>query len=356
MTYTPKFHASRRSLLKGSGAAFIGLTMMPKFAMSEEEKKLNFYNWDTYIGETTLADFNKASGIEVKMDLYADNAELFAKLKEGNPGYDVIIPTNDYVERMIAAGMLDELDYSKIPNKANIAPAFQEATFDPGRKHSVPYMWGTLGIGYRKSKVKDASSWKAVLDEEANAGRICLLGDGESVIGIALKYLGHSFNSVDPAEMKAAEELLIKAKKGVKVFADDNGQDLLASGEVDLAMEWNGDIIQVMAEDDDLSYSVPKEGSLLWQDCVCIPKGAPHPENAHAFINYLLDADAGVHIADTIQYATANAAAKAKMDEKYTGNPGIFPPDEIIASCEPSLYSEEKTKLRSESWTRIQAA
>ena len=356
MTYTPKFRASRRSVLKGSGAAFVGLTMMPRFAMSEEEKKLNFYNWDTYIGETTLADFNKASGIEVKMDLYADNAELFAKLKEGNPGYDVIIPTNDYVERMIAAGMLDVLDKAKIPNLANIADAFKEATFDPGRKHSVPYMWGTLGIGYRKSKVKDASSWKAVLDSSENSGRISLLGDGESVIGVALQYLGHSFNSVVPAEMKAAEELLIAGKKNVKVYADDNGQDLLASGEVDLAMEWNGDIIQVMGEDDDLSYSVPSEGSLLWQDCVCIPKGAPHPENAHAFINYLLDADAGVHIADTIQYATANAAAKAKMDEKYTGNPGIFPPDEVIAKCEASLYSEEKTKLRNESWTRIQAA
>ena len=170
MSYTPKFRASRRSVLKGSGAAFIGLTMMPKFALSEEEKKLNFYNWDTYIGETTLADFNKATGIEVKMDLYADNAELFAKLKEGNPGYDVIVPTNDYVERMIAANMLEELDFSKIPNKANIAPAFQEATFDPGRKHSIPYMWGTLGIGYRKSKVSDASSWKAVFEDEANAG------------------------------------------------------------------------------------------------------------------------------------------------------------------------------------------
>jgi spermidine/putrescine transport system substrate-binding protein len=347
---------SRRSVLKGTGAAFIGLTFMPYKSMAEEEKKLNFYNWDTYIGENTLADFNKATGIEVKMDLYADNAELFAKLKEGNPGYDVIVPTNDYVERMITAGMLEELDHSKIPNMANIADAFKDAAFDPGRKHSIPYMWGTLGHGYRKSKVEDAGSWKASLEGDAHSGRIALLGDGESVIGIALKYLGHSFNSVDPAEMKAAEELLIAGKKNVKTYADDNGQDLLASGEVDLAMEWNGDIIQVMAEDEDLSYVVPAEGSLLWQDCVCIPKGAPHPNNAHAFLNYILDADAGAHIADTIQYATANAAAKAKMSEEYTGNPGIFPTDEVIAKCEPSLYSEEKTKLRSESWTRIQAA
>ncbi len=358
MTYSPKFRPDRRSLLKGTGAAMVGLTFLPRFALSEEEKKLNFFNWDTYIGENTLADFNAASGIEVKMDLFADNAELFAKLKEGNPGYDVIVPTNDYVERMIAAGMVVALDHSKIPNMANIDPAFQDAAFDPGRKFSLPYMWGTQGIGYRKSKVKeeDVQTWGAVFDNDAYAGRIALLGDGASVIGAALKYLGFSFNTVDAGELKKAEELLIAGKKNVKVYADDNGQDLLASGEVDLAMEWNGDIIQVMSEDDDLSYIVPKEGGLLWQDCLCIPKDAPHPNNAHAFLNYVLDADAGKHIAETIEYATPNAAAKAKMSDDYRNNPGIFPTDAVIAASEPGLYSEEIVKTRAESWTRIQAA
>ncbi len=358
MSYSPKYRPDRRSLLKGTGAAMVGLTFLPRFSLAAEEKKLNFFNWDTYIGETTLADFNKASGIEVKMDLFADNSELFAKLKEGNPGYDIIVPTNDYVERMIAAGMLDTLDHSKIPNMANIDPAFQDAQFDPGRKYSLPYMWGTQGIGYRKSKVKEADvqSWSALFEDNAYSGRIALLGDGENVIGAALKYLGYSFNSLDPAETKKAEELLIAGKKNVKVYADDNGQDLLASGEVDLAMEWNGDIIQVMGEDDDLSYIVPKEGGLLWQDCLCIPKDAPHPQNAHAFLNYILDADAGVHIAETIEYATPNAAAKAKMTDEYRNNPGIFPTDDVIAVSEPALYSEDLVKARAESWTRIQAA
>ena len=126
------------------------------------------------------------------------------------------------------------------------------------------------------------------------------------MIGIALKYLGHSLNSVDPAELKKAEDLMIAQKKNVKVFADDNGQDLLASGEVDVCQEWNGDIIQVMAEDQDLAYAVPTEGSLVWQDTMAIPTGAPHPENAHAFLNFVLDAEAGKHIAETIKYATAN--------------------------------------------------
>jgi spermidine/putrescine transport system substrate-binding protein len=355
---SPRFRSTRRSFLMGTGALAVGLTLPKRFAAAQEEKKLNLYNWDTYIGETTLEDFKNATGIEVKMDLYADNDELFAKLKEGNPGYDVIVPTNDYLERMIIAGMVIPLDHSKIPNMANIDEPFKEATFDPGRKHSVPYMWGTLGIGYRKSKVEGTvDSWKYVLDDPKYAGRVSLLGDAQNVLGAALKYLGFSYNSVNPEELKKAEELLIANKKNVKVYADDNGQDLLASGEVDLAQEWNGDVLQVMADDKDLAYVVPTEGSLLWQDTLAIPKGAPHPENAHAFINYVLDGEVGAKIAETIQYATPNAAAKKLMSKEYLENPAIFPPAEVVAKCEAGIYvGEEGTRLRDEAWTRITAA
>ncbi len=358
-TFRPRFSPSRRAILKGAGALAVGVTFLPRFSLAEEEKKLNLYNWDTYIGTNTLADFQTETGIETKLDLFADNDELFAKLKGGNPGYDVIVPTNDNLERMMKANMVQPIDHSKIPNMANIDKPFQDAAFDPGRKYSLPYMWGTLGVGYRKSKVDGGviDSWKLLLDSDKMAGKISLLGDAQNVIGCSLKYLGYSFNSTNADELKKAEELLIAQKKHVKVFADDNGQDLLASGEVDACMEWNGDIIQVMAEDDDLAYSVPTEGALLWQDTLAIPTGAPHPENAHAFLNYVYGAEAGKHIAETIQYATANAAAKALMDKSYTENPSIFPPAEIIAKCEPGLYlGEEATKVRDEIWTRIQAA
>lgn len=355
--YIPRFRPNRRSVLKGT-AAIAGLTFLPRFTLAAEEKKLNFYNWDTYIGENTLADFNAATGIEVKMDLFADNDELFAKLKGGNPGYDVIVPTNDMLERMIKASMVIPLDHAKIPNMANIDKNFLEAAFDPGRKYSLPYMWGTLGIGYRKSKIEgEVDSWNLILDSDKYSGKISLLGDAQNVIGPALKYLGYSYNSTNAEELKKAEDLLIAQKKHVKVFADDNGQDLLASGEVDICQEWNGDIVQVMAEDEDLNYIVPKEGSLLWQDTLAIPAGAPHPENAHAFLNFIFDAEAGKHIAETIQFATANAAARNLANDEYKSNPAIFPPDGIIAKCEPALYlGEEATKVRDEIWTRIQAA
>jgi spermidine/putrescine transport system substrate-binding protein len=356
-TYVPRFRPTRRAMLKGSALA-VGLTFLPRLSLSAEEKKLNFYNWDTYIGESTLPNFKEATGIDVKMDLFADNDELFAKLKGGNPGYDLIVPTNDALERMIAADMVIPLDHSKIPNMANIDKAFQDAAFDPGRKFSLPYMWGTLGIGYRKSAVANApDSWKVLFDSDEYAGAISLLGDQSNVLGAGLKYLGFSWNSTNPDELKQVEEMLIRQKKNIKVFADDNGQDLLAAGEVKLCQEWNGDIKQIMNEDDDVAYVVPKEGSLLWQDVLAIPKGAPHPENAHAFINFLLDAEVGREIAQTIQFPTANRAAKELMPEEYKSSPVIFPAEEVIAKCEPGLYlGEEATRVRDEIWTRIQAA
>lgn len=356
MTKRRKTGFSRRSFLAGTGAVAAGLSFGPKFALSAEEAKLNFYNWDTYIGETTLGDFKKASGIDVKMDLFADNDELFAKLKEGNPGYDLIVPTNDFVERMIVANMLLPLDHGLIPNIKNINTNFLDAAFDPGRKYSLPYMWGTQGIGYRKSKVSSVpDSWKTVLESDEYSGRIALLSEG--VIEISLKYLGYSFNSTNPAEIKEAEDLLTKQKPHIKVFADDNGQDLLLSGEVDLTMEWNGDILQVMEEDDDISYVVPKEGSNVWQDCLCIPGGAPHRENAHKLINYILDAEAGAAIADFIQYATPNEAARKLLSDDYNKNPAIFPSEETLAKCESAIYlGEDAQRLKDEAWTRVLAS
>ena len=356
MTLRRRPRLTRRSFLAGTGAVAAGLSFAPKGSWSAEEPKLNFYNWDTYIGETTLDDFKGLSGIEVKMDLFADNDELFAKLKEGNPGYDLIVPSNDYVERFLAAKMLLPLDHGLIPNIKNVDPVFMDAAFDPGRRYSLTYMWGTQGIGYRKSKVSSVpDSWKHLLDSDEYSDRIALLSEG--VLEVALKYLGYSYNDSDPAHIKQAEELIIRQKPHIKTFAEDNGQDLLASGEVDLTMEWNGDILQVMEEDDDISYVVPKEGSNVWQDCLCIPKGAPHRENAHKLIDYILDAKAGAAIAEFIFYATPNKAARALLGDDYNKNPAIFPDEATLRKCEPEIYQGEALqRIKDEAWTRVLAA
>ena len=270
----------------------------------------------------------------------------------------MIVPSNDFVERMIAADMLMPLDRAAIPNMANIAPAFRDAAFDPGRRHSIPYMWGTLGIGYRKSRCDGVpDSWRWLYDSDRYSGRCALLSEAATVLGAAFKYLGHPLNTGEPEVIAAAEKLIVAQKPHLKLFAPDNGQDLLLSGEVDVAMEWNGDILQVMAKDGDIAYVVPREGSILWEDTLAIPRGAPHPENAHAFINFVLEAEAGAAIAKAIRYATPNAAAKALLPADYTGNPGIFPSGETLAACEPALYrGEETARLYEAAWARIRAA
>jgi spermidine/putrescine transport system substrate-binding protein len=352
---------SRRSLLKGLGAAAVGISLSGKVkpAWAEEEKTLNFYNWDTYIGETTLDDFKEASGIDVNMSLFATNDELFAKLRAGNPGYDVIVPGSEFVERMIQADLLEPLDHSKIPNIKNIAPEFiKDAPFDPGRKYSLPYTWLVIGIGYRKSKVDGVpDSWKWLFDSDKYAGKITVMSDASELFRNCFKYLGHSLNDASPELLKQAEEMLTKQKPNIKTFHEDNGQDLLLAGEVDVAMEYNGDIAQVMKEDDDIAFVVPKEGAMRQQDTLAIPKGAPHPENAIKFINFVFEPKVGLEIFETINFPTPNAAATAIMPANLKDNPVIFPPADVLAKCEyPNYLGPEFSRLLDEAMTRLRAS
>jgi spermidine/putrescine transport system substrate-binding protein len=357
----------RRKVLKGAGLAAVGISLFGLAACGDEpaqkaggtgeEAKLNFYNWDTYIGETTLDDFKAISGVNVSMSLFETNDELFAKMRAGNPGYDVIVPSNDFVERMVRAQMLDQLDHAQIPNFKNIGAAFTDVAYDPKRLFSMPYTWLALGIGYRKSKVKPApDSWKVLFDSDAYKGRIALLSEAGDLFRLYAKYLGHSVNGIPADMLKVIEAGLIKQKANVKTFHSDNGQDLLVSGEVDLVLEYNGDIAQKMVEDDDIDFIIPKEGSQLNADNLCIPKRAPHPRNAHAFINYLLDAEVGKKITETILYPTPNDAAKALMPESYRNNPVIFPSAAVLAKCEYAAYDEKLQPLYEEAFTRIRAA
>jgi spermidine/putrescine transport system substrate-binding protein len=266
-------HPFRRRGLLGGTLAVAGMLPLARFARAQEEKQVNVYNWDTYIGSDTLAEFTDATGIDVRYDLYASSDELFGKLREGNPGYDVIFPSNNYLERMVVSDMLIPLDHALIPNLKNISPAFNNPSYDPGLKYGAPYTYSLLAIGYRRSAVAEPpTSWAAVFGPDAPKGRVSLPNETD-LVRAALKYLGKSLNTDDPANLKAAEDLLLEVKKRgvVKMFAPDTGQDLLLSGEVDLAVDWMGDFRQVMAEDDDLDFVVPSEGTVLGIDCMCIP-------------------------------------------------------------------------------------
>jgi spermidine/putrescine transport system substrate-binding protein len=364
MPLRPK--ASRRSLLAGLGAAAAGLSFGPLEGCSSragngpngEELKLNLYNWDTYIGATTLADFKTATGIRVNMSLFANNDELFSKLRAGNPGFDVIVPSNEYVTRMIQSDMLMPLDKSKIPNHVNLQPDFQNVAFDPARKYSLPYTWLVLGIGYRKSKVQGVpDSWKWVMDSGRYKGRIGLFSEADDLIELGAKYMGHPAHDIPPEMIDRIAEMYIRQKPNVKIFHNDEGQDLLLAGDIDIVMEYNGDIAQVMLEDPDLDFVVPREGSIINSDCLCIPNGAPHPDNAHKFINFVLDAHNGAEIYETIKYPTPNAAALALMPADYRENKAIFPPAEIMARCEYARFEGiARSQLYDETLTRIFAS
>jgi spermidine/putrescine transport system substrate-binding protein len=348
------FLASRRRFLSGTLAVAAAVPAAARFGFAQS-REVNVYNWDTYIGETTVEDFTEATGINVRYDLFASNEELFAKLREGNPGYDVIYPSNDFVSRMIAADMLMPLDHGKIPNIANLDPAFTDPAFDPGLQHSMPYFWGTAGIGFRTSEA-DPKSWADLFESDAYAGRIALLNSVDTIYAM-LKHLGHSLNTKDPEQINEAAEALIKVKPRVKSFAPDTGQDLLIAGEVDLCLEYSGDVLQVMEEDDDLSYRVPEEGSLLWEDNMCVPAGAPNPENAHAWINFILEAEVHGAIATYVRYPCPNAAALEYIPAEDRDNRAMYPPREVLERCEVAVYKGEKLEsLQQEALTRVLAA
>lgn len=357
--------ASRRSLLQQFGAAAIGISFAGGLSAcgGGGRRVVNFYNWDTYIGPTTLADFEAETGVPVEMSLFATNDELFARLRAGNPGYDVIVPSNEFVTRMSQAQMIQELDHAQIPNFANISEEFRDAPFDPGRRYSMPYTWLTLGLAYRKSRMPSPDfvpdSWRWVFDSPQFTQRIALLSESADLIRLCAKYLGHSLNNIPDEMLTQIEQMLIRQKPHVKAFHEDDGQDLLVSGEVDIVIEYCGDIAQIMTEHGDADYGwvIPREGTLLNQDCLCIPTGAPHLEDAHAFINYLLDAEAGQKITEEIQYPTPNAAVRERMPESYRNSQVIFPSAEIMAVSEYGNFEgDERSRLYEEIFTRISAA
>jgi len=354
--------ASRRSLLQGAGAAAVGLSFGGLSACGGSGRTLNFYNWDTYIGETTLDDFREATGVNVTMNLFATNDELFARFRAGNPGYDVIVPSNEFVTRMAQANMLQELDRAQIPNFSNLAPEFQDAPFDPGRRYSMPYTWLTLGIAYRKEAMPPGfvpDSWRYLFDSAQFSQRIAVLSESADLIRLCAKYKGVSLNGIPDAMLTEIEQMLIRQKPHIKAFHEDDGQDLLVSGEVDVVLEYCGDIAQIISEhgDDQFGWVIPREGTLLNQDCLCIPAGARNVADAHAFINYLLDAEAGAHIAETIQFPTPNAAARALMPDAYKNSPVIFPtPEQLAVSEYGEFEGDERARLYEEIFTRIGAA
>jgi spermidine/putrescine transport system substrate-binding protein len=316
---------------------------------------LNIYNWSTYIAPEVLEAFQTQFNVKIKYDNFESNDALYAKLKPGNPGYDVIFPADYMVKRMSGEGMLTPLNLTKIPNLKHLDPKFANPNYDPGNKHSAAYQWGTLGIGYNSEKVKKApDSWGTMFDSQYQ-GRVAWLDDVRYTLGAVLIYLGFDPNTTNPAEIVKAKETLVAKKNMISAFAPDTGQNLLNQGEVDLTFEYSGDIFQVMEENKTLKYSIPKEGTIVWVDNMAIPKDAPHKELAEEFINFILDPKIGAQISNFIHYGSPN---KTAVDQKLIvetdlKNPSIYPPPEVFKKLQVLKDVGDKIKLYDQAWTEV---
>jgi putrescine transport system substrate-binding protein len=339
---------------------------------STEEKVVNVYNWSDYIDPKTLEQFTAETGIKVNYDVFDSNEVLETKLLAGNTGYDVVVPSASFLERQIKAGVFRALDRSKIPNWDKLDPEVLQrvALHDPGNEHSVNFMWGTTGIGYNEGKVKKidpnapVDSFRMVFDPAVAAKfkdcGISVLDAPSEIVGVALAYLGKDPNSQSEADLKLAEDMLMKVRPYIRMIHSSNYIDALANGEICVAVGWSGDILQARdraaeaGQGNVIKYSVPKEGTIIWFDMFAIPADAPHPDNAHAFIDFMNRPEIAAANSDFINYANGNSASFEKVSEEVRSDPGIFPSAEVKAKLFPDLAeSAEFTRLLNRSWTRF---
>ncbi|HHS83629.1 MAG TPA: spermidine/putrescine ABC transporter substrate-binding protein [Gammaproteobacteria bacterium] len=341
---------SRRAFLAGVAA----LPLLSLSTHANSDRSLHFLNSSNSVDRDALRNFRKATDIDVIMDIYNDEAQFIGEFLSGDPRYDAVLASDDSISHLVQTGLLDPLNRSLVPNIRQIDSHFLTAEFDPNRNFSLPYIWGTLGIGYRKSAIeKKPDSWKFLLDSNKYFNRIALLSEKLAVLQIAQKYLGYSSNSTDKEAIDKAEQLLVRQKPYIKNFSN-NTKNLLLSGKVDVAMLWSNDFLKIQNKSTDIGYVVPKEGTLIWQKSLCIPKHAADPVAAHKLIDFLLGKETAARLAKKYHYATPNKDALELMDKNYLDNPALFVPSAILKKSESRGFpGGAHSQLYKKAWERI---
>ncbi|MET0478605.1 MAG: spermidine/putrescine ABC transporter substrate-binding protein [Actinomycetota bacterium] len=326
----------------GAAAAAAG---QPISGNRVSERLLNIYNWSDYIDDRTIPLFQAQANIRVNYDVYSSNEDLLARMKSGPTSYDIIVPTNQFVPTYLKLDLIEPLRQDLIPNLTNLDKEFVETDYDPGNRYTVPWQWGTTGIGFNRAKVPGGKldSWKAVFEPDAAAqGRVTLLREVTDLIACALIYLGKSPNSIDDADLAEVVKLVRSARPKLKGFTTDTYIDELAADETWVAQGWSGDVFQAQDQNQDVSYAIPKEGSLRFVDVMAIPKGAPHPGNAARFMNYVLHPKVQARISKYVSYGTPVSLAKPLLPPNQTADPSIYPP----ASTKLSIMTLTGQKLQ----------
>jgi putrescine transport system substrate-binding protein len=363
----------RRAFAIAALAAAVGMTAAVPAA--GQERVVNVYNWSDYINPQVLEQFTKQTGIKVQYDTFDANETLETKLLAGKSGYDVVVPTAYFLQRQVMAGVFQKLDKSKLPNLVNVWPeiANRLAAYDPGNQYGVNYMWGTTGIGYNVKAVRErfgpnakVDSWDIVFKPENLAKfkecGVHMLDSADDILPAALHYLGLDPISTKPEDLDRAEQLMQKIRPSVRKFHSSEYLNALASGEICLVVGWSGDIKQaknraIEAKNDiEIGYAIPKEGAQMWFDNFAIPKDAPNPAEALAFINFMLDPQVAAKNSDAISYANGNLASQKFIDKKVLNDPGVYPDAATMAK----LYivrarNPRAQRLINRIWTRIKS-
>jgi putrescine transport system substrate-binding protein len=353
-------------------AADTGAAPAAAAPVSTEEKVVNVFNWSDYVDPSTLEAFTAETGIKVNYDVFDSNEVLETKLLAGNTGYDVVVPSASFMERQIKAGVFMKLDRSKLGNWGNMDTEIMQrvALHDPGNEHAVNQFWGTDGIGYNEGKVKaidpnaPVDSWNLVFDPKWAAKfkdcGISVLDAPSELSAVVLAYLGKDPNSQSEADLKAVEDVLMKVRPYIRMIHSSNYIDALANGEICVAVGWSGDVLQARdraaeaGQGNVIKYSVPKEGTIIWFDMYAIPADAKHPDNAHAFINFMMRPEIAAKNSSFVNYANGNAASFELIDEKVRLDPGVYPSAEVKAKLFPDLAeTPEYTRLLNRAWTRF---
>ncbi|WP_343563931.1 polyamine ABC transporter substrate-binding protein [Kiloniella sp. b19] len=349
--------------------AVAGLALLPALASAEE---VRVYNWSDYIDESILEQFEQETGIKVIYDVFDTNETLETKMLTGGSGYDVVVPTHNFLSRQIQAGVFAKLDQSLLPNRENLWEDIKQRVeqFDPGNSYSVNYMWGTTGIATVSelvdARMEDApiDSWSILFNPEIAAKfqdcGIHVLDDPTEIIPAALIYLGHDGNSRDPKHLAEAEELLLQMRPFVQKFHSSNYVTAIADGDICVAVGYSGDVLQARDTADEadngvtVQYRVPVEGSQMWFDQMAIPADAPNKEGAHRFINFIMRPEIAAAATNYVYYANGNKASQPLLEEDVITDPAIYPTEETVANLFVHKPYDAKTLRRvNRIWTRV---
>ena len=348
-----------KKLISIVAAAAVLITLLAACGSGGKQSgEVNVYNWGEYIDETVLEDFEKETGIKVNYTTYPNNESMYSVLKTGASNYDVIIPSDYMISRLISEDMLEKLDYSNIPNYSLIDDKYKKLEYDPTGEYSVAYMTGVTGIIYNSAMISDEiSSWDALFNPQY-AGQILMIDNPRDALAVALLDLGYSVNTTDPHELNQAYELLMNQKPLVQAYVNDQIYDKLESGEAAIGTYYAGDYLAMKENNPDLQFVVPVEGANRFEDGMCIPKGASNKKNAELFINFMCQTDICLRNVAVTYYTPVNKEAAEEYKEMIDAETAAitFPSDDVLGRCQIYLNLPADTlKLYDDLWIKLKS-